>query len=121
MGDDSRELQARKYLEKHQIMELLGHLTSHLLFYQPSKGLAYPSAFCPTRLLTSSSSHPPGAPPTPPPPSPARTAASRLPEPFGAREGCGLQLDEYLLNGAFVPATGQAAAGLGQVGGLRLP
>ncbi|XP_021109596.1 EF-hand calcium-binding domain-containing protein 10-like isoform X4 [Heterocephalus glaber] len=32
---ESRELQARNYLEKHRIMELLNHLTSVLLFIRP--------------------------------------------------------------------------------------
>ncbi|XP_028014582.1 EF-hand calcium-binding domain-containing protein 10 [Eptesicus fuscus] len=41
MEGHSRELQARKYLEKHRIMELLNHLTSNLLFYQPSKPREY--------------------------------------------------------------------------------
>lgn len=32
-----RELQAKEYLEKHRIMELLSQLTSFLLFDRPSK------------------------------------------------------------------------------------
>ncbi|XP_045049670.2 EF-hand calcium-binding domain-containing protein 10 isoform X6 [Desmodus rotundus] len=32
----SRELQARNYLKKHRIMELLNYLTSSLLFFQPA-------------------------------------------------------------------------------------
>ncbi|XP_062956567.1 EF-hand calcium-binding domain-containing protein 10 isoform X3 [Cynocephalus volans] len=32
----SRERQARDYLEKHRIMELLNHLTSVLLFVRPA-------------------------------------------------------------------------------------
>lgn len=46
-GKSSRELQARNYLEKHRIMELLTYLTSALLFSRPGKCLAYHSAFCP--------------------------------------------------------------------------
>lgn len=46
----SRELEARNYLEKHRIMELLNYLTSALLFFRPGKSLAYHSAFGPTRL-----------------------------------------------------------------------
>lgn len=34
-----RELQAKLYLEKHRIMELLSQLTSFLLFARPSKGV----------------------------------------------------------------------------------
>ncbi|XP_059568777.1 EF-hand calcium-binding domain-containing protein 10 [Myotis daubentonii] len=41
MENNSRELQARKYLEKHRIMELLNYLTSSLLFFQPSKPREY--------------------------------------------------------------------------------
>lgn len=38
MGDRSnRELRAKKYLEKHNIPELLTYLTSMLLFFQPGK------------------------------------------------------------------------------------
>ena len=36
----SRELQARNYLEKHRIMDLLTYLTSALLFFRPGKCLA---------------------------------------------------------------------------------
>ncbi|XP_055479025.1 EF-hand calcium-binding domain-containing protein 10 isoform X2 [Psammomys obesus] len=32
----SRELQAKEYLEKHQIMELLSQLTSFLVFVRPT-------------------------------------------------------------------------------------
>uniref|UniRef100_A0A8B9WYH4 EF-hand calcium binding domain 10 n=1 Tax=Bos mutus grunniens TaxID=30521 RepID=A0A8B9WYH4_BOSMU len=32
----SRELQARNYLEKHRIMDLLTYLTSALLFFRPA-------------------------------------------------------------------------------------
>uniref|UniRef100_A0A8C0P8H6 EF-hand calcium binding domain 10 n=2 Tax=Canis lupus familiaris TaxID=9615 RepID=A0A8C0P8H6_CANLF len=32
----SRELEARNYLEKHRIMELLSYLTSALLFFRPA-------------------------------------------------------------------------------------
>uniref|UniRef100_A0A5F9CBC2 EF-hand calcium binding domain 10 n=1 Tax=Oryctolagus cuniculus TaxID=9986 RepID=A0A5F9CBC2_RABIT len=35
-GAGSRERQAREYLEKHRIMELLNHLTSVLLFFRPA-------------------------------------------------------------------------------------
>lgn len=35
-----RERQAREYLEKHGIMELLNHLTTVLLFFRPGKSLA---------------------------------------------------------------------------------
>ncbi|XP_004839750.1 EF-hand calcium-binding domain-containing protein 10-like isoform X2 [Heterocephalus glaber] len=38
---ESRELQARNYLEKHRIMELLNHLTSVLLFIRPPKPREY--------------------------------------------------------------------------------
>ncbi|XP_006149225.1 EF-hand calcium-binding domain-containing protein 10 [Tupaia chinensis] len=38
---DSRERQARDYLEKHRIMELLRHLTSVLLFVRPEKPREY--------------------------------------------------------------------------------
>uniref|UniRef100_A0A8C7BFH0 EF-hand calcium binding domain 10 n=1 Tax=Neovison vison TaxID=452646 RepID=A0A8C7BFH0_NEOVI len=31
----SRELEARNYLEKHRIMELVNYLTSTLLFFRP--------------------------------------------------------------------------------------
>uniref|UniRef100_A0A8C3YM59 EF-hand calcium binding domain 10 n=1 Tax=Catagonus wagneri TaxID=51154 RepID=A0A8C3YM59_9CETA len=31
-----RELEARNYLEKHRIMELLNYLTSALLFFRPA-------------------------------------------------------------------------------------
>nr|XP_036285599.1 EF-hand calcium-binding domain-containing protein 10 [Pipistrellus kuhlii] len=41
MEGNSREQQARKYLEKYRIMELLNLLTSHLLFYQPNKPREY--------------------------------------------------------------------------------
>ncbi|CAK6434622.1 unnamed protein product [Pipistrellus nathusii] len=41
MESNSREQQARKYLEKYRIMELLNLLTSHLLFYQPNKPREY--------------------------------------------------------------------------------
>ncbi|XP_045049652.2 EF-hand calcium-binding domain-containing protein 10 isoform X2 [Desmodus rotundus] len=37
----SRELQARNYLKKHRIMELLNYLTSSLLFFQPDKPKDY--------------------------------------------------------------------------------
>ncbi|XP_016060247.1 PREDICTED: EF-hand calcium-binding domain-containing protein 10-like [Miniopterus natalensis] len=40
-ANNSRELQARKYLEKHRIMELLNYLTSNLLFFQPHKPREY--------------------------------------------------------------------------------
>ncbi|XP_004635070.2 EF-hand calcium-binding domain-containing protein 10 [Octodon degus] len=40
-GLKSRELQARDYLEKHRIMELLHHLTSVLLFVRPPKPKEY--------------------------------------------------------------------------------
>ncbi|KAI5946566.1 EF-hand calcium-binding domain-containing protein 10 isoform X1 [Manis javanica] len=33
----SREVEARNYLEKHRIMELLNYLTSSLLFFRPEK------------------------------------------------------------------------------------
>ncbi|KAL1790480.1 EF-hand calcium-binding domain-containing protein 10 [Sigmodon hispidus] len=36
-----RELQAKEYLEKHQIMELLSQLTSFLLFDRPKKPREY--------------------------------------------------------------------------------
>ncbi|XP_037692366.1 EF-hand calcium-binding domain-containing protein 10 isoform X2 [Choloepus didactylus] len=36
-----REHQARSYLEKHRIMQLLNHLTSTLLFFQPEKPRDY--------------------------------------------------------------------------------
>lgn len=48
----SRELEARNYLEKHRIMELLNYLTSSLVFYKPGKGLGYHLAFCPANLPT---------------------------------------------------------------------
>ncbi|XP_037004024.2 EF-hand calcium-binding domain-containing protein 10 isoform X2 [Artibeus jamaicensis] len=32
----SRELEARNYLKKHRIMELVSYLTSSLLFFQPA-------------------------------------------------------------------------------------
>jgi hypothetical protein len=35
-----REQQAKEYLEKHRIMELLHYVTSILLFIRPSKGFA---------------------------------------------------------------------------------
>ncbi|XP_005377305.1 PREDICTED: EF-hand calcium-binding domain-containing protein 10-like [Chinchilla lanigera] len=38
---ESRELQARDYLEKHRIMDLLNHLTSVLLFVRPPKPREY--------------------------------------------------------------------------------
>ncbi|XP_070280723.1 EF-hand calcium-binding domain-containing protein 10 isoform X1 [Myotis yumanensis] len=41
MENNSREIQARKYLEKHRIMELLNYLTSNLLFFQPTKPREY--------------------------------------------------------------------------------
>nr|KAF6418274.1 EF-hand calcium binding domain 10 [Rousettus aegyptiacus] len=37
----SRELEARNYLEKHRIMELLNYLTSSLVFHQPEKPREY--------------------------------------------------------------------------------
>ncbi|XP_004739621.1 EF-hand calcium-binding domain-containing protein 10 [Mustela nigripes] len=37
----SRELEARNYLEKHRIMELLNYLTSTLLFFRPEKPREY--------------------------------------------------------------------------------
>ncbi|KAF6085754.1 EF-hand calcium binding domain 10 [Phyllostomus discolor] len=37
----SRELQAKNYLKKHRIMELLNYLTSSLLFFQPNKPREY--------------------------------------------------------------------------------
>ncbi|CAD7687108.1 unnamed protein product [Nyctereutes procyonoides] len=37
----SRELEARSYLEKHRIMELLSYLTSALLFFRPEKPREY--------------------------------------------------------------------------------
>ncbi|XP_051009608.1 EF-hand calcium-binding domain-containing protein 10 [Acomys russatus] len=37
----SRELQAKAYLEKHRIMELLNQLTSSLLFVRPKKPREY--------------------------------------------------------------------------------
>ncbi|XP_047551429.1 EF-hand calcium-binding domain-containing protein 10 [Lutra lutra] len=37
----SRELEARSYLEKHRIMELLNYLTSTLLFFRPEKPREY--------------------------------------------------------------------------------
>ncbi|XP_008566177.1 PREDICTED: EF-hand calcium-binding domain-containing protein 10-like [Galeopterus variegatus] len=40
-ADSSRERQARDYLEKHRIMELLNHLTSVLLFVRPEKPREY--------------------------------------------------------------------------------
>uniref|UniRef100_A0A671FQ78 EF-hand calcium binding domain 10 n=1 Tax=Rhinolophus ferrumequinum TaxID=59479 RepID=A0A671FQ78_RHIFE len=36
MATSSREQEARDYLEKHRIMELLNYLTSNLLFFQPA-------------------------------------------------------------------------------------
>ncbi|XP_069318733.1 EF-hand calcium-binding domain-containing protein 10 isoform X3 [Eulemur rufifrons] len=33
---ESRESQAREYLEKHRILELLNYLTSSLLFFRPA-------------------------------------------------------------------------------------
>jgi len=36
-----RELQAKNYLEKHRIMELLNYLTSALLFFRPEKPREY--------------------------------------------------------------------------------
>ncbi|XP_051031251.1 EF-hand calcium-binding domain-containing protein 10 [Phodopus roborovskii] len=39
--EDNRELQAKEYLEKHQIMELLSQLTSFLLFVRPKKPREY--------------------------------------------------------------------------------
>ncbi|XP_015090041.1 EF-hand calcium-binding domain-containing protein 10 [Vicugna pacos] len=40
-ANSSRELEARNYLEKHQIMELLNFLTSALLFFRPEKPREY--------------------------------------------------------------------------------
>ncbi|XP_036062215.1 EF-hand calcium-binding domain-containing protein 10 [Onychomys torridus] len=37
----NRELQAKEYLEKHRIMELLSQLTSFLLFVRPKKPREY--------------------------------------------------------------------------------
>ncbi|XP_045877351.1 EF-hand calcium-binding domain-containing protein 10 [Meles meles] len=37
----SREQEARNYLEKHRIMELLNYLTSTLLFFRPEKPREY--------------------------------------------------------------------------------
>ncbi|XP_004439359.1 PREDICTED: EF-hand calcium-binding domain-containing protein 10-like [Ceratotherium simum simum] len=37
----SREREARNYLEKHHIMELLNYLTSSLLFFRPDKPREY--------------------------------------------------------------------------------
>ncbi|XP_049498764.1 EF-hand calcium-binding domain-containing protein 10 [Panthera uncia] len=37
----SREQEARDYLEKHRIMELLNYLTSTLLFFRPEKPREY--------------------------------------------------------------------------------
>uniref|UniRef100_A0A8C7BFG0 EF-hand calcium binding domain 10 n=2 Tax=Neovison vison TaxID=452646 RepID=A0A8C7BFG0_NEOVI len=37
----SRELEARNYLEKHRIMELVNYLTSTLLFFRPEKPREY--------------------------------------------------------------------------------
>ncbi|XP_027953923.1 EF-hand calcium-binding domain-containing protein 10-like [Eumetopias jubatus] len=37
----NRELEAKNYLEKHRIMELLNYLTSALLFFQPGKPREY--------------------------------------------------------------------------------
>ncbi|XP_032729235.1 EF-hand calcium-binding domain-containing protein 10 [Lontra canadensis] len=37
----SRELEARNYLGKHRIMELLNYLTSTLLFFRPEKPREY--------------------------------------------------------------------------------
>uniref|UniRef100_A0A7N5JJ95 EF-hand calcium binding domain 10 n=1 Tax=Ailuropoda melanoleuca TaxID=9646 RepID=A0A7N5JJ95_AILME len=37
----NRELEARNYLEKHRIMELLNYLTSALLFFRPEKPREY--------------------------------------------------------------------------------
>ncbi|XP_025728523.1 EF-hand calcium-binding domain-containing protein 10 [Callorhinus ursinus] len=37
----NRELEAKNYLEKHQIMELLNYLTSALLFSRPEKPREY--------------------------------------------------------------------------------
>ncbi|XP_037004016.2 EF-hand calcium-binding domain-containing protein 10 isoform X1 [Artibeus jamaicensis] len=37
----SRELEARNYLKKHRIMELVSYLTSSLLFFQPEKPREY--------------------------------------------------------------------------------
>ncbi|XP_061269939.1 EF-hand calcium-binding domain-containing protein 10 isoform X1 [Bos javanicus] len=37
----SRELQARNYLEKHRIMDLLTYLTSALLFFRPERPREY--------------------------------------------------------------------------------
>ncbi|XP_036912955.1 EF-hand calcium-binding domain-containing protein 10 [Sturnira hondurensis] len=36
-----RELEARNYLKKHRIMELVSYLTSSLLFFQPEKPREY--------------------------------------------------------------------------------
>lgn len=52
MATSGREQEARNYLEKHRIMELLNYLTSNLLFSQPGKGLGCHLAFCPTCLPT---------------------------------------------------------------------
>ncbi|XP_028021049.2 EF-hand calcium-binding domain-containing protein 10 isoform X2 [Balaenoptera acutorostrata] len=35
-ANSSRELEARNYLEKHRIMELLTYLASALLFFRPA-------------------------------------------------------------------------------------
>ncbi|XP_032498667.1 pseudouridylate synthase 7 homolog isoform X4 [Phocoena sinus] len=35
-ANSSREIEARNYLEKHRIMELLTYLTSALLFFRPA-------------------------------------------------------------------------------------
>ncbi|XP_010944992.1 EF-hand calcium-binding domain-containing protein 10 [Camelus ferus] len=40
-ANSSRELEARNYLEKHQIIELLNFLTSALLFFRPEKPREY--------------------------------------------------------------------------------
>ncbi|XP_039328746.1 EF-hand calcium-binding domain-containing protein 10 isoform X1 [Saimiri boliviensis] len=41
METRSRELQAAEYLEKHRIKELVGYLTSALLFFRPEKPREY--------------------------------------------------------------------------------
>ncbi|XP_069318731.1 EF-hand calcium-binding domain-containing protein 10 isoform X1 [Eulemur rufifrons] len=38
---ESRESQAREYLEKHRILELLNYLTSSLLFFRPEQPREY--------------------------------------------------------------------------------
>lgn len=114
----SREREARNYLEKHQIMELLKYLTSVLLFIRPGKRVAWRSAFCPT-CLPSGPQKFPGRPSVQPTPWRGQRPSGMPPPPYAHPLSPAPRRLSLLLPVCSVPFVRHAPgpAGLGQVEG----